>query len=103
MKHAYVTKREAPAGYVAITKPYAASLYEQGIAVTMCTNNVNAYHIFQGWHLGYTIDKKIDTDNGYGDYSFNDFVGSYLSYNANGELGNYAVFYVKASDIQGVK
>ena len=88
---------------MAITKPYAASLYEQGIAVTMCTNNVNAYHIFQGWHLGYTIDKESDKQGGYSDYSFDDLVKSYLSYGVNGELGHYAVFYVKTSDIQGVK
>ena len=99
-RHAYVTKREAPSGYVAVTKPYAAQLYEQGIAITMCLNNVNAYHIFHGWHLGYTIDKASDRQAGYDDYSFKDFVVSYLSYNANNELGTYAVFYVKASDIK---
>ena len=91
MKDAYVTKRYSPQGYVAVTKPLARLLYSQGYAVTMCGNNVNCYHIFDGWRLGCTINNDKDKD-----YTFDEIVGNYVSYNTN-ELLRYPVFYVKSS------
>jgi hypothetical protein len=96
-RYAYVTRRLAPLGYVAITKPLAKELYEQGHAITLCMNNVNAYHIFQGWHLGYVIDKESPL---YSDYRFDDLVGSYRTYQPKSELGTYVVYYVKTCNLQ---
>ena len=95
MVGAYVNKRRyAPQGYTAVTKPLARQLYNAGVAVTLCGNNVNSFHVFGGWHLGCTITK--DWPQGY--ESFDDIVSNFLSY-LDHELGTYSVFYVKTSDL----
>lgn len=92
MRYAYVTRRVAPQGYVAVTKPLAELLYNDGKSVTLCGSNVNTFHIFSGWHLGCTISKDIYTQ------CFNDSVNSFLSY-LDEELGSYVVFYIRREDI----
>lgn len=89
MKNAYVTKRIAPQGYVAITRPLAFLLWKEGYSITICGNNVNSYHVFKGWCLGMTIDKEKDKD-----YSFLEIVHNYVSY-SSAELLRYPVFYVR--------
>lgn len=98
-RYAYVTKRLAPMGYVAITKPFARALYEHGHAITLCGNNVNAYHVFKGWHLGCTSgDGATAQSYAYPREAFDSILASFLFY-PEPELGTYAVFYVKASAI----
>lgn len=90
----HVTKRHAPEGYQAITKPLARQLYETGTPITLCGNNVNAFHVFGGWHLGCTLihDAMRDED-------FDDLVLRYTINNLDNELGTYAVYYVKKGHI----
>lgn len=102
-RYAYATRRLAPVGYVAVTKPLAKELYEQGHAVTLCGNNVNASHVFKGWYLGYTITKQEMDIQAYCPHpTFAAIAGSFLSY-LDKELGAYVVYYVKASAIQAHK
>lgn len=49
------TKRHAPAGYTYVDKALALALFEAGYEVTMHGNNVNHYHVFEGWRLGMTV------------------------------------------------
>lgn len=90
MRCAYITKRKGPEGYVAVTKLYAELLHLQGIAVTICGNNVNSYHVFHGWYLGMTLKQGDD---------FHKQVNRYV-YNSSTELLRYPVFYVKKECIQ---
>ena len=98
MKNAYITRRIAPQGYVAVTKPLAKDLYEKNIDVTLAGNNINAYHIFGGWHLGYTVNKKEVEEKTTADHSFQDICNNFLMY-LEDELGTYPVFYVKKEDV----
>jgi len=97
-------RRLAPHGYVAVNKPMAKALYEQGITVTLCGNNVNNYHVFGGWHLGHTINRKeIDTQYaGFPDlaalYTWEHRCSDMLSY-LDKELGTYLVYFVAAKDL----
>ena len=95
-KTGYITKRVAPHGYVAVTKPLARKLYEQGRDITICGNNVNAYHIFHGWHLGCTInihqEHTVDSNNK--PIDFGDIIQNYLYY-LEPSMGVYYVYYVK--------
>ena len=91
MRYVYVTGREAPEGYVAVTKLLAQSIYNAGKSVTLCGNNINAFHVFGGWHLGCTVSKDTHAQ------CFDDIVNSFLSY-LDKELGSYVVFYVKKED-----
>jgi hypothetical protein len=102
MRGAYINKRRtqlsAPTGYVAITKPLAKQLYETGVEVTLCGNNVNSFNVLDGWHLGYSVCKPdIDSHSGY-DWTFDSLCDNYLSY-MHRELGSYIVFYVKWEDL----
>lgn len=104
-KVGYPTKRYCPQGYVAVTKPLARKLYELGYSVTFCGNNVNAYHVFNGWHLGCTMNIS-ERDGTYNPYTketipddFQDVVNNFLSY-LDKELGTYCVYYVKQSDYE---
>ena len=104
MKNAYVTKRLATSGYVAVTKPLARKLYEEGKAITLAGNNVNSFHIFNGWNLGCTVKKEqVDRHCAQGhtdepSYMFESLVNNFLFYLDN-ELGKYPVFYVKREEI----
>jgi hypothetical protein len=102
-KTGYITKRDSPQGYVAVTKPLARKLYELGYNVTLAGNNINSYHIFEGWHLGYTIN-IASAPSSYDPYTkettlddFSYIVQSFLSY-LDRELGYYCVYYVKETD-----
>ena len=99
MKNAYPTRRLSPEGYSAITKPLAKELYNQGFDVTMCGNNVNSFHIFKGWYLGYTVSKERTEQLTSLPYDFSDLVNNFLFY-LDTELGYYPVFYVKSEDLQ---
>ena len=92
MRYAYVTRRVAPQGYVAVTKPLAELIYNAGKLVTLCGNNVNVFHVFDGWHLSCTIIKDMHVQ------CFNNSVNSFLSY-LDKELGSYVVFYIRREDI----
>ena len=96
-RQGYVTRRQAPAGYVAVTRPLAKTLYEQGYAVTLCGNNVNSFHVFDGWHLGYATQKDNRHEAPEDRPTFDSIVGSFVSY-LDKELGTYAVYYVKRED-----
>jgi hypothetical protein len=96
-RYAYATRRLAPVGYIAITKPLAQELYEHGHAITLCGNNVHAYHVFNGWYLGHTMRRCSMTEH-YPSEEFAANVASFLSY-LEKELGTYVVYYVKASAI----
>lgn len=89
----YVTKRHCPTGYVAVTKPLAEQLYNANVDLTLCGNNVNSYHVFGGWHIGCTV-KSICEDS----TEFSSILVDFLHY-LDPELGTYAVFYVKKSDL----
>ena len=94
LKNAYVNKRRiAPQGYVTVTKPLAKILYNKGVSIVLAGNNVNNYHIFNGWHLGCTIEENQKDIQ-----SFEQLVNSFMFYLDN-ELGKYPVFYVKREDI----
>ena len=95
----YATKRLAPQGYKAITKPLAESMYNAGYPVTLCGNNVNSYHVFQGWYLGHTIQRSDIEERSYLVYSFADLLNNFMFY-LERELGYYAVYYVKETDLQ---
>lgn len=46
----------------------------------ICTSNVNAYHVNQGWHIGMSVDvNSVD--------ELNKIMKNYAWYNCNGELG----------------
>lgn len=95
MRGAYVTKRIAPDSCVAITKLLAQQLFEEGEQVTLCGNNVNSYHIFDGWNLGCTVVRENVGD----EKSFDDLCKLYLAH-LDRELGRYLVFYVKKKVVQ---
>ncbi len=90
MRNCHVTKRIAPLGYVAVTKPLARELYLAQKDVTFCGNNVNSFHVFEGWQLGSTYCLSSYGPNS----SFEDLVKNFLFY-LEPELGRYVVFYTK--------
>ena len=91
MRNAYVTKRQAPQGYVAVTRPLAEQLYNEGKEITLCGNNVRMFHIFQGWGLGFTANNTQIEE-------FQLLVNSFL-HHLYPEFGSYPVFYVRKCDI----
>ena len=96
MKNAYVNKnRIAPSGYVAVTRPLAEKLWKEGKNVTLCGNDVNSFHVFDGWRLGCTVSSSLEWC-----YSktFEDVVNNFLFY-LEAELGKYPVFYIKQNDL----
>jgi hypothetical protein len=93
-KRGYATKRIAPQGYQAVTRQLARCMYDTGYDVTLCGNNVNAYHVFQGWGLGCTVNYAL-----YNHYDFGSVVNNFMFY-LEKELGSYPVFYVKTQDLQ---
>lgn len=95
MRNAYITKRIAPPGYIAVTRKLAEVLYDEGYAVTMCGNNVNSFHVFDGWHLGCTFQKEERN------VSFETLLASFMSY-LEGGLGTYPVFYVRQEVIDNM-
>jgi hypothetical protein len=92
MRYAYKTKRHSPKGYVAVTKLMARELWSKGCDVTFCGNNVNSYHVFGGWRLGYTSNKE------YSERCFDAVCIDMLSYMED-ELGRYLVYYVRSDAI----
>lgn len=88
------SRRLAPAGYVSITKPYARLLYESGKEITIAGNNVNRFHIIEGWHLGYSTTMEEQEQR-----HFEDVCRYFLHY-LDRELGSYAVYYAKQEDIK---
>ena len=87
------TKRLAPDGYQAIDRPSAKMAYEAGLPVTVAGNNVNSYHVFNGWHLGCTIADCDDRQ------TFDSILANFMFY-LEPEIGRYPVFYVKSTDIR---
>jgi hypothetical protein len=57
MNNAYITKRVAPPGYVAITRSLAEVLFNAGHAVTLCGSKVNNFGVFDNEHYGFTVTK----------------------------------------------
>lgn len=93
-----ITKRLAPSGYTAIDKVLAQALYEGGYSVTFCGNNVNLYHVFNGWYLGHTMNKKEIEEKCALEYTWQNHINSFMFY-LESELGRYIVFYVKTEDL----
>ena len=94
-------QRHAPQGYVAVNRPLAEQAYERDVEVTLVGSNVNSFHVFGGWHLGCTVQKsKVDEQTNFG--SFDSLVNNFLFY-LDSELGKYARFYVKRSDLSKVR
>ena len=91
MRNGYVTKRQAPQGYAAITRPLAEQLYNEGKTITLCGSNVRMFHVFQGWVFGFTANNTQIRD-------FQSLLNSFLHY-LYPEIGRYAVFYVKKCDL----
>lgn len=90
------TRHEAPLGYVAIDKPSAKLAFDAGLDVTIAGNNVNSYHIFNGWYLGHTINKaRHEGEHG---NNFEDIVSNFMYY-LDSELGRYPVFYIKKGEL----
>lgn len=90
-----ITRRAAPAGYVAVDKPLARLCFNKGTEVTLAGNNTNAYHIFNGWHFGCTITDTEGED-------FDRICSDFLSY-LDRSLGRYVVFYIRTADAHSVK
>ena len=95
MRNGFITKRIAPQGYVAVTIQLAEQLFNEGKKVTLCGNNVNNFHVFDGWRLGCTIVKENDA-------TFTEHVKQFMQYMEK-ELGRYPVFYVQRGDIVNEK
>lgn len=57
MHHAYITRRVAPQGYVAVTRPLAEILFERGHRVTICSDKVNEFDVFDRHKMGFTVSK----------------------------------------------
>ena len=89
MRNAYATRRTAPDGYQAITKPLARQYFDAGVPVTLAGNNVNNCHIFDGWHLGATVQRMRGERQ-----TFDDICRNMLSY-LEPELGYYLVYYIQ--------
>ncbi len=83
--------RPAPAPgwrYVAVDK-VAKYWHDLRFDVAMHGNNVNAHHVFGGWHLGYQpTDETRDNE------TFDYIAWNFKSY-MDRELGTYVVFLVK--------
>ena len=101
MKNAYKTKRLAPQGYVAVNKNLAEILYNEHIPVTIAGNNVNSFHIFNGWTLGCTMVKNFIVQYGE-ENTFSRLVKGFMQYTER-ELGTYPVFYVETEIYQAWK
>lgn len=89
MRGAYVTKRAAPDGWVAVTRPLAREKYDNGCTVVLCGSNVNSFHVFGGWRLGMPVHKDTLANR-----AFDEIVASFMSY-LESELGKRPVFYVR--------
>lgn len=101
MRSAYVTKRIAPQGYVAVTRKLAEILYNEGYPVTVCGNNVNSFHVFNGWHLGYTLNKQLINEFSAYDHTFESLLCNFM-FHLEKELGTYPVFYVRQEVINNM-
>ena len=93
MVGAYQTKRLAPPGYMAVTRPLAQQLYDREVPVTLCGNNVTSFHVFGGWCLGRTVQKNQMEGR-----QFENIVNGFLFY-LEPELGRYVVFYVRKDSL----
>jgi hypothetical protein len=89
------TNRTAPDGYIGIDKNLARELYEKGIEITIAGNNVNAYHIFDGWHLGCTPSKEAMQET-----AFTAYLNAFM-FSLEPELGTYPVFYALIETVNG--
>ena len=79
-------KREVPYGWTYIARDVARRVWESNdYRIVMHGNNVNHYHIFHGWHLGYEPNDEVRGGN------FDDAVGGFMSY-LDKELGTYPCF-----------
>lgn len=85
------TKRHAPKGYVAVRRPDAKALFDAGQEVVVAGNNVNSYHVFNGWVLSFVLRAG---------QPFETQIDSFMFY-LEPELGKYPVFYVKADVLAG--
>lgn len=70
-----------------LRKPAARKAYDNGETVILVGDNVNEFHILDGWHLGCRIAKN-EFDNG----SFDAHVAQFEFY-LERELGRRAAYY----------
>lgn len=69
----------------------------------ICLCNVNAYHVNNGWNIGFYIEIRLVDDNGekipYAFYGENkaskleDVIKHYIMYNSSTELGKRVIFW----------
>lgn len=95
MINAYITKREAPEGYVAVTRSLAEALYRQGFQVVLCGSEVNQYNILERAHRGYVVSKQTATK------PFALLIYDYMQV-LPPSLGKHCVFYARASEADQV-
>ena len=96
MINAYITKREAPPGYVAVTRKLAQALYDRGYAVILCGAEVNSYNVIHGEHRGYEVLKATSTR------PFPLIVYDYL-HAIPQSLGKVCVYYAKSEEAHQVR
>ena len=99
-----VTGRIAPEGYQYIDRNLAKAVYQADKPITIHGNNINSYQIFEGWRLGYTVQKSDQESRAgvYDDVSLEGIVRRYMSY-LEPELGRYAVYCVRKGDLTAYK
>lgn len=90
-------RREAPKGFVCVDINLAKRLFEQHIEMTIAGNNVNSFHIFGGWCLGYTPSDEAATFQ-----TFDEILNNWISH-LEPELGSYPVFYVSKKNLTKLK
>jgi len=101
----FLHRRECPIGYIQCDRVKALELYNRGYPITVCGNNVNHMHVFDGWRLGYTFSNNhLNRATWEALNDINDFETRLANYQfyLEPELGTYVVFYVKQSEIEGV-
>jgi hypothetical protein len=96
VKNAYITKREAPEGYVVVTRILAEAIFERGFGVTVCGSKVNQFNIFRGENHGLTL-RKIQTPEAVFDTLVDTFIEAMPK-----SLGRNCVFYVRHTHAEKV-
>jgi hypothetical protein len=86
-------RRITPKGYVCVDIHLAKRLFDQQIEFTIAGNNINSFHIFNGWYLGYTPSLEAMTEQ-----TFDALLNNWIFY-LDPELGSYPVFYVSKENL----
>jgi hypothetical protein len=93
MHNAYITKREAPEGYVAITRPLAEAMFNAGQSVILCSEKVNQFSITEREQWGFEVSKAT------ADRPFALLIYDFV-HELPPQLGKRCVFYANAEEAQ---